>query len=57
MEDVQKVYVSHVFMEHCLELVRRTRQDARVDLGASPRAGIALVTAARARAFSTAATT
>jgi MoxR-like ATPase len=51
MERVQQVYVSRVFTEHCVELVRRTREHRHVDLGASPRAGIALVTAARARAL------
>ncbi len=51
MRLVQQVYVSRVFTEHCLELVRRTRENRHVDLGCSPRAGIALVTAARARAF------
>ncbi len=51
MEQVQQVYVSPVFTEHCVELVRRTRQHRYIDLGASPRAGIALVTAARARAM------
>ena len=51
MELVQKVYVSQVFTEHVVELVRRTREHRHVELGGSPRAGIALVTAARARAF------
>jgi MoxR-like ATPase len=51
MQQVQKVYVSPVFQRHCLELVRRTREDPHVDLGASPRAGIALVTGARGQAF------
>jgi MoxR-like ATPase len=51
MGQVQQVYVSRVFTEHCVELVRRTREHRSVDLGASPRAGIALVTAARARAL------
>ena len=54
---VQQVYVSRVFTEHCLELVRRTRENRHVDLGCSPRAGIALVTAARAGRSFTAATT
>jgi MoxR-like ATPase len=31
--------------------VRRTREHEKIELGASPRAGIALVQAARARAF------
>jgi len=51
MDAVQKVYVSDVFMKHCVELVRRTRRHKSVDVGGSPRAGIALTLAARARAF------
>jgi MoxR-like ATPase len=51
MERVQQIYVSPVFTEHCVELVRRTREHRYVELGASPRAGIALVTASRARAL------
>jgi MoxR-like ATPase len=51
MEAVQKVYVSDVFTKHCVELVRRTRRHKKVDVGGSPRAGIALTLAARARAF------
>jgi MoxR-like ATPase len=51
MQRVQEVYVSEVFVKHCVELVRRTRQCKELDLGSSPRAGIALVNAARARAF------
>src|SRR5687767_1154664 len=51
MARVQEVYVSEVFVKHCVELVRRTRTTPHLDLGSSPRAGIALVQAARARAF------
>jgi MoxR-like ATPase len=51
MSAVQGVYVSDVFVKHCVELVRRTRRHPRVELGGSPRAGIALVQAARARAY------
>lgn len=51
MEQVQQIYVSDVFVEHCVELVRRTREHPDIELGGSPRAGIAIVTAARARAF------
>jgi len=51
MEKVQAVYVSPVFIHHCVDLVRRTRASKQIGLGASPRAGIALVTASRARAF------
>ncbi len=51
MAKVQEVYVSDVFMKHSVELVRRTRHSPHLDLGASPRAGMALVHGARARAF------
>lgn len=51
MEAVQSVHVSDVFLEHCVELVGRTRGCPDVDLGCSPRAGIALAQASRARAF------
>jgi MoxR-like ATPase len=51
MEAVQRVYVSEVFTKHCVELVRRTRRHKSVDVGGSPRAGIALTLASRARAF------
>jgi len=51
MDAVQKVYVSDVFTKHCVELVRRTRRHKSVDVGGSPRAGIALTRAGRARAF------
>jgi MoxR-like ATPase len=51
MEDVQNVHVSDVFLEHVVEVVNRTRRHPSLDLGASPRAGIALVKAGRARAM------
>lgn len=51
MERVKQVYVSDVFMEHVVELVRLTREHRLVELGASPRAGIALVSASQARAY------
>ena len=51
MAKVQEVYVSEVFVKHCVELARRTRRHKYIELGGSPRAGIALTTAARARAF------
>lgn len=50
MEAVQAVHVSEVFVKHCVELVRRTRESTLLDFGCSPRAGLALVNAARARA-------
>jgi MoxR-like ATPase len=51
MEKVQSVHVSEVFMKHCVELVRLTRSHPAIELGCSPRAGLSIVQAARARAF------
>ena len=51
MEQVLEVHVSEVFVRHCVDLVNRTRNHADIELGGSPRAGIALVTASRARAY------
>ncbi|MEZ6185316.1 MAG: AAA family ATPase [Planctomycetota bacterium] len=51
MEAVQEVHVSDVFVEHVVELVHQTRAHPALELGCSPRAGIALVRAARARAL------
>lgn len=51
MEAVQKIFVSEVFINHTVELVKKTRQSKWIELGCSPRAGIALVNASRARAF------
>ena len=50
MEAVQAVHVSEVIVKHCVELVRRTRESKLLDFGCSPRAGLALVNASRARA-------
>ncbi|MEY2410530.1 MAG: MoxR-like ATPase [Verrucomicrobiota bacterium] len=51
MAKVQEVFVSEVFIKHSVELARRTRRHKYIELGGSPRAGIALTAAARARAF------
>lgn len=51
MSEVQKVHVSDVFRKQTLELIRRTRNHELIELGGSPRAGLSLVQAARARAF------
>jgi MoxR-like ATPase len=51
MEAVQHVHVSETFLEHVVEVVGRTRKHPAVELGGSPRAGIALIKAARARAL------
>ncbi len=51
MDEVQQVHVSEVFMRDCVELVNQTRAHEHIELGCSPRAGLALTQAARARAF------
>jgi MoxR-like ATPase len=51
MEAIQTVHVSETFLEHVVEVVGRTRRHPGVELGASPRAGIALIKASRARAL------
>jgi MoxR-like ATPase len=51
MEAVNDVYVSDTFLEHVVELVNRTRKEDSIELGCSPRAGIALIKASRARAL------
>ncbi len=51
MQSVQRVHVSEVFVQHAVGLIERTRRSPDLDLGCSPRAGIALTHAARARAF------
>jgi MoxR-like ATPase len=51
MEAVHHVHVSDTFVEHVVESVKRTRTHPSVELGCSPRAGIALIKASRARAL------
>ena len=51
MERVQEVHVSDTFQKHVLELIHRTRNHPSLELGCSPRGGISLGKAARARAF------
>jgi MoxR-like ATPase len=51
MEAAARVHVSETFIEHVLDAVTRTREHPDLDLGASPRAGIALIKASRARAL------
>ena len=51
MERVQDVHVSETFIDHVVEIVNRTRRHPSLELGCSPRAGIALVKASRARAL------
>ena len=51
MHAVQDVHVSDVFMDHVVELVNRTRIHPALEVGCSPRAGIALLKSSRARAL------
>ena len=51
MQAVHHVYVSDTFLEHVVEIVSRTRRHKHIELGASPRAGIALIKGGRARAL------
>lgn len=51
MTQIQSVHVSEIFTQHCVQLVRKTRGHDLIEMGASPRAGLAIVQAARARAF------
>ena len=47
---VHEIHVSDVFQKHVIEMVHRTRRHPSLDFGCSPRGGIALTKAARARA-------
>jgi MoxR-like ATPase len=51
MEAVHHVHVSETFVEHVVGLVESSRRHPAVELGCSPRAGIALIKASRARAL------
>ena len=51
MEAASQIHVSETFTEHVLDAVFQTRNHPDVELGASPRAGIALLKASRARAL------
>lgn len=51
MQAVQQVYVSQAFIEHIVEIINRTRNHPLLELGCSPRAGISLIKASRARAL------
>ena len=50
MECVHSVHVSETFVEHVVNLVNLTRNHPLIELGCSPRAGISLIKASRARA-------
>lgn len=49
--EIQKVHVSDAIIDYIYAIVKETRLDERVILGASPRAGKHLLTTARARAY------
>lgn len=50
-EEAQAVYVEESVNRYVVALLRHTRSDSRLYLGASPRAGIALLRVAKARAL------
>jgi MoxR-like ATPase len=52
IEDAQAIYVEESVNRYVVALLRHTRSDSRLYLGGSPRAGIALVRVAKARALS-----
>ncbi|MDQ4019112.1 MAG: AAA family ATPase, partial [Actinomycetota bacterium] len=52
IEDARRVYVEESVGRYVVALLRHTRGDSRLYLGGSPRAGIALVRVAKARALS-----
>ena len=51
IDDATRVYVEESLHRYVVNLVRQTREDQRLYLGASPRAGIALLRVAKARAL------
>jgi MoxR-like ATPase len=51
IEDARRVFVEESVNRYVVTLLRQTRSDARLYLGASPRAGIALLRVSKARAL------
>jgi len=51
IDDAKRVYVEESLNRYVVALLRQTRSDARLYLGASPRAGLALLRVAKARAL------
>jgi MoxR-like ATPase len=51
IEAAQRVHASRALRDYIVALSRHTRADSRVELGASPRAGLMLLRAAKARAL------
>jgi MoxR-like ATPase len=50
-DTARRVHASRALRDYIVALLRRTREDHRVELGASPRAGLMLLRAAKARAL------
>jgi MoxR-like ATPase len=51
IEAAHRVHASRALRDYIVALLRHTRDDGRVELGASPRAGLLLLRAAKARAL------
>jgi MoxR-like ATPase len=51
IDDAQRIYVEESINRYVVALLRQTRSDTRLHLGASPRAGIALLRVAKAKAL------
>jgi MoxR-like ATPase len=51
IEDAKRVFVEESLNRYVVAILRHTRSDPRLYLGASPRAGLALVRVAKARAL------
>ena len=51
MEAANEIHVSDVFLKHVVDIVERTRHHKELEVGCSPRAGISLLKASRARAL------
>src|SRR3954463_9335345 len=51
VETAHRVHASRALRDYIVALLRRTREDDRVELGASPRAGLMLLRAAKAMAL------
>jgi MoxR-like ATPase len=51
IEAAHRVHASRALRDYIVSLLRHTRADGRVELGASPRAGLLLLRAAKARAL------
>tara|TARA_B100001057_G_C22748668_1_gene910826 strand:- start:48 stop:653 length:606 start_codon:yes stop_codon:yes gene_type:complete len=51
MEATHDIYVSEVLLKHVVDIVERTRNHPDLEMGCSPRAGISLLKASRARAL------